>query len=165
GWVSNTVASYSGDASALPVITAPSIPPTSAPPTATRPANTAPPAPTSTPSVYSSRGIVGNFFSVENPTAAAGQDIWFNFKVTNASDTPLSYSVLAAHSDSGPSARSWTNETLGAHAVLEWRDHININTPGAYDLYLGICYGGRDACLANNAPWDRLSPSITVTVQ
>jgi hypothetical protein len=108
---------------------------------------------------------VGNAFSVENLVVGAGQDIWFNFKVTNTTDAPISYSVLAAHVDNGPNAQSWTEAVLGARQELNWRDHINISAPGTYQLYLGICYGGKNACLANQAAWERLSNSVTVTVR
>lgn len=165
GWVAAFVGTFNGDLNALPVVAAEPPPATVPPPTATRPANTAPPPATNTPSVYSSNGIVGQAFWVENPTAGVNQLVWFNFKVTNTSNAPVSYSVLAAHSEVGPSAKSWSNETLQAGATLEWRDHIEFSATGTYRLYLGICYGGFNPCMANQAAWDRLSPSITVTIQ
>ncbi len=108
---------------------------------------------------------MGNSFTVKNPSAGTGQDIWFTFNVTNTTDGDISYAVLAAHTDAGPNAKSWTNDTLKAHKTLDWTDHININTPGTYQLYLGICYGDKNVCLANQVTWDRLSGNITVTVQ
>jgi hypothetical protein len=165
GWVAAFVGTFSGDLNALPVVAAEPPPATLPPPTATRPANTAPPPATNTPSVYSSNGIVGQAFWVENATAGVNQMVWFNFKVTNTSNAPVSYSVLAAHSEVGPSAKSWSNEVLQAGQTLEWRDHIEFTATGTYRLYLGICYGGFNPCMANQATWDRLSPSITVTIQ
>ena len=165
GWVSILVSSYTGDTNSLPVIAAPPPPPPTNPPP---PTDTPPPAATDPPpgpTVYNSRGIVGNAFSVENLVVAAGQDIWFSFKVTNSTDGTISYGVLAAHVDNGPNAQSWTESALGAHQELNWRDHINISTPGAYQLYLGICYGGKNACLSNQVAWERLSNSVTVTVR
>ena len=168
GWVSNLVARYAGDVNGLEIIAAPPPPPTTAPSATPLPSpTTAPPttAPTAAPGAYLSNGIRGEAFWVENTRAAVGQDIWFNFKVVNTTDNVVNYSVLAAHCDAGPNAQSWTNEKLKAHQTLEWRDHINISTPGTYKLYLGICYGGKEACLANAAPWDRLSADVTVTVE
>jgi len=165
GWVSILVSSYTGDTNSLPVIAAPPPPPPTNPPP---PTDTPPPAATNPPpgpTVYNSRGIVGNAFAVENLVVAAGQDIWFSFKVTNTTDGAISYGVLAAHVDNGPNAQSWTEAVLGAHQELNWRDHINISTPGAYQLYLGICYGGKNACLSNQVAWERLSNSVTVTVR
>jgi SH3 domain-containing protein len=165
GWVSALVSSYTGDTNSLPVIAAPPPPPPTNPPP---PTDTPPSATTGTPAgptVYNSHGIEGNSFSVESTVVVAGQDIWFNFKVTNTTGTPISYAVLAAHVDNGPNAKSWTDAILGGHQVLNWRDHINISTPGTYQLYLGICYGNKNACLANQTPWDRLSDSVTVTVR
>ena len=64
---------------------------------------------------------------------------------------------------------SWEYDSLrdGRWSTLRltWRDHLNIGTPGTYQVYLGICFAGKDACLTGGAAWDRLSPSITVTVQ
>ncbi len=164
GWVAAFVGTFNGDLNALPVVVAEPPLATLPPPTATRPANTAPPPATNTPSVYSSNGVVGQAFWVENPTAGVNQEVWFNFKVTNTSNAPVNFSVLAAHSEVGPSAKSWS-DVLQPGQVLEWRDHIEFSATGTYRLYLGICYGGFDPCVANQAPWDRLSPSITVTIQ
>jgi hypothetical protein len=172
GWVSNLVATYDGDVQALPVMQANEPPPpaATAPPAAgPAPTNTspAPAAPTNTspPPVSGARGIVANSFSIENTTAGAGADVWFNFEVRNTTQNPVGYGVLAAHTDVGFTAQSWTNETLQPGQVLTWRDHINIGTPGTYQVYLGICFSSRDACLTGGAPWERLSNSITVTIQ
>lgn len=165
GWVAAFVGTFNGDVNALPAVAAQPPPATLPPPTATRPANTAPPPATSTPSVYSSNGVVGNAFWVENTTAGVNQLVWFNFKVTNTSNKPVSFSVLAAHSEVGPTAKSWGDYTFQPGEVLEWRDHIVFSATGTYRVYLGICYGGYNPCLANQASWDRLSPSITVTIQ
>lgn len=167
GWIAAFVTTFSGDLNSLPIIAAPPPPPTAVPTDTPRPAPTNPPAPvaTSTPAGYFSHGIQGVSFSVENTTAGVGQDVWFNFKVVNTSEFDVQYSVLAAHTDNSANAKSWTNETLKAKAVLEWRDHINFPAKGTFSVYLGICYGGKDACLANQVGWDRLSPSVTVTIQ
>ena len=125
-------------------------------------------APTNTPAVSGARGIVSASdapFRVENTTVAAGADIWFDFKVVNTTNADVAYGALAAHTDQGFTARSWTNETLKAGQSLTWRDHLNIGTSGTYQVYLGICFSSKDACLTGGAAWDRLSPSVTVTVQ
>jgi hypothetical protein len=163
GWVSGIVSSYGGDVGALPIIAAPPTPiPTPVPPTHT-PVPTAVPVPTA-PLGYSSHGIVGNSFTVENTTAAVNAQVWFNFDVTNTSGSTVEYSALAAHTDAGFSAWSWTNQKLKPGQQLQWRDNIRFSTAGTYQLYLGICYAGSvNAC--KSAGWDRLSPSVTVTIQ
>ena len=112
----------------------------------------------------SSRGIQG-YFSVDNPTLNAGERLWFDFHVTNTTDETIPYSVLGAHIDNGPSAPSWTRSYLRGQGVLSWRDNIRLSQPGVYHVYLGICYDDVQACLANAAPWDRLSGNVTVTVK
>jgi hypothetical protein len=170
GWVSNLVATFDGDVQSLPVMEANEPPPAATqPPAAPAPTNTnpAPAAPTNTspPPVSGARGIVANSFSIENTTAAAGADVWFNFEVRNTSQNSVSYGALAAHTDAGFTAQSWTNETFDPGETLTWRDHINIGTPGTYQVYLGICFDSKNACLSGGAPWERLSASITVTIQ
>ncbi len=172
GWLSSSVATLDGLVNDLPVIeTGP--PPPTAPAGATQvpptnaPLNTAVP-PTNTPAVSGARGIISAPdapFRVENTTVAAGADIWFTFKVVNTTNADVSYGALAAHTDQGFTAKSWTNEVLRAGQSLTWRDHLNIGTAGTYQVYLGICFASKDACLTGGAAWDRLSPSVTVTVQ
>jgi hypothetical protein len=155
---------------ALPVLEAGAPPPAATQaPAATNtnppPANTQPPQPTATSAPQGSHGIVANSFSVENAQAAPGQDVWFNFEVRNTSQDVVNYGALAAHTDVGVTAQSWTNEKLNPGQVLTWRDHINFPAAGTYQLYLGICYGDKNSCLANGASWDRLSNYITITIQ
>jgi uncharacterized protein YraI len=166
GWVSGIVASYGGDAGALPIIAAPPTPiPTPVPPTAT-PVPTAIPVPTSPPAPvgYSSHGIVGNSFNMEKTTGAVNEKLWFTFDVQNTSNVTVEYSALAAHTDSGYSAWSWTMQKLKPGEGIQWRDNIKFGATGTYQVYLGICYAGSvDACKSSG--WDRLSPSVTVTIE
>ncbi len=134
--------------------------------TVTAPAPAAPaPAPGAGPGPINnvSRGLHGIAFSIENPSVHAGDEIWFDFSVVNEGPDE-NYSVLSIHSDSGINGQSWTNQTFKNGATLNWRDHIHIDQAGLYSFYLAICYLGRDACLANQVPWERLSPSVTVAV-
>ena len=167
GWVSALVATVSGNVNDLPVIDAAAPPPAAtnapAPTNTSAPAATNAPQPSATPQL-GARGIVANSFSVENASAAVGQDVWFNFSVKNTSSGTVNYGVLAAHTDAGVTAQSWTNESLDAGETLTWRDHINFPTAGTYQLYLGICFSDKNACLTGGAGWDKLSSSITITI-
>lgn len=160
GWVSSHISNYSGDTNALPVVKAPPPPFTST--------NTPVPA-TATPRGYNSRGVVPSRFWVEQTNVAVNEKVWFNFLVNNTTNENIAYSVLAARAENGPAKDSWTNETLkpgfGPAGSTPWRDWIAFSAPGTYQLYLGICYGGRDPCLALQAPWDRLSDNVTITVR
>ncbi len=163
GWVSGAIATYGGDVGALPVIAAPPTPiPTPVPPTNT-PVPTA--VPTNPPPVgYNSRGIVGDSFKVENTTANVNDSVWFDFQVTNTTGSTIHYSALAGHTDQGYTALSWTMQKLKPGETLSWRDHINFDKAGTYQVYLGICYAGSvDAC--RSTQWDRLSDYWTVTIQ
>jgi uncharacterized protein (DUF433 family) len=115
--------------------------------------------------IFISHGIQGNAFSVEKSEVRVNELCWFNFKVTNTSDQPVKYGVLAARTESGQAAQSWTNATLEPRQVLEWRDHMEFANPGTYKLYLGIAYSDWRAAVAMQAPWDRLSDSVTMVVR
>jgi hypothetical protein len=165
GWVSSLVSTYSGDANSLPVIAAPPPPP----PTATPPpTNTPVPVATATPAASGQNGIVADSFTVENTTVGAGQDIWFDFKITNTTDGSIDFGLVAAHTDAGFTAKSFSGP-LGAHKSLPstgtWRDHFSIGTPGTYQVYLGICFASNGECVNGSPPWSRLSSNITVVVQ
>jgi hypothetical protein len=169
GWVSNQVAQYSGDANALPVVTAPPPPPTATPvpPTATGVP------PTNTPGAGTSpNGVRGDFFVLKSSAREYGinQDIWFSFKITNTSNNTIAYRCLGAKVPGGPAQCSWGNnatDALGPHQEITWEDHINIGTAGTYSLVLGICYLG-DTGSCKNSPtngWAYLSPGIQITVK
>lgn len=68
-----------------------------------------------------------------------GTDIWFNFSITNESDSVVSYSALGMWvEETGQFQKSWTFSVLTPGANLNHRDHINIQEPGTYNLWLAI---------------------------
>ncbi len=158
---------YVGQQLMLPGAVAPTaVPPTAVPPTAVPPTavpTSQSPTATPVPSGYNSRGIQGVSFSVENTSVNVNDNVWFNFQVTNTGAQDVYYTALAAHTDVGYTAWSWTNQKLSRGQTLTWRDHISFSSSGTYNLYLGVCYAS-DTNACKSATWDRLSPSVTVTV-
>jgi LysM repeat protein len=153
--------------------------PTAVPPTAVVPTTvgaTATVAPTAVPTTvaatatpvptggYTSHGIHGDSFSVQNTTANLNADVWFDFKVTNPSPDVVYYSALAGHTDAGFTAWSWTNQHLQPGESITWHDHINFSQAGTFQVYLGICFAG-DSNACKSQAWDRLSPNVTVVIQ
>jgi len=173
-WLSNLVSTFDGDVNSLPVIEASAAPPAGpAGPTSTTapagPANTSPPpaGPSATPPPAPpvvARGLEAKFFTVKNPTVAAGELIWFQFQVVNNSADTVSFGMLGAHTDVGFTSKSW-NEALTAGRSLTHEDHIKITTPGTYQLYLGVCFNDSNSCVTGAQAWERLSHYVTVTVQ
>jgi uncharacterized protein YraI len=169
-WVSNLVSTFDGEVNSLPVIEASAPPPaaTSAPPVAAAATATTGPtaAPTNTspPPVSSARGIVANYFRVTKTTVAAGELIWFQFQVVNTAPETVAFGMLAGHTDVGFTAKSW-NEALTAGRTLTHEDHIIIDRPGTYQLYLGICFNDSITCTTGAQAWERLSNYVTITVQ
>jgi hypothetical protein len=83
--------------------------------------------------------------------------------VTNNTAGVITYGILAAHTDQGVTADSW-HDPLQPGKTFKWTDHINFPNPGVYNVYLGICYSGHDACKTGGAPWTRLSSNVSVTI-
>lgn len=157
---------YEGQRLVIPGGVSATITPTT-PATAQPTATLAPTAivPTSTPvlSGYSSRGIHGDSFSIAT-TGRINAQVWFDFQVTNTTDNDVSYGMLSAHTDVGPTGKSWSGATLRAHETLTWHDHMQFSSAGTYQVYMGICYDAPSTCSSGSRTWDRLSNSIAVTV-
>ncbi|MBN1954418.1 MAG: SH3 domain-containing protein [Anaerolineae bacterium] len=135
-----------------PAPTAPPAPPT-VPPTA---APTA--APTTPPSDL--RGLVVNNYWVEGAPGpyGAGQDIWFNFDVTNGSGGTVEYVALGTWvEETGQYQKSWTYSAFDPGQQLVWRDHLSIPSAGAYNLWLMICF--------DDGVCTRMRGPVAVTVQ
>ena len=156
GWVSTLVATYGGDINSLPVIQPAGPPPTRA--ASSTPS--APPTATTQPNV---NGIVATF-RMHKTTGAPYEHLFFTFTVVNITSSAINYGILAAHTDQGVTADSW-HEPLLPGQTLSWDDHIDFSVSGTYQVYLGICYASHDACKTGGAPWTKLSPSTSVTIQ
>ena len=166
GWVSALVASIDGNINDLPVIQAAAPPPaaTAVPATNTAPpASTNPPAATATPNAQGAGGIQTILFQMHKNTGAPNESMWFDFKVVNNTGSTISYGLLAAHTDAGVTAASWS-APLDPGKVLIWTDHINFPSAGTYQVYLGICYDSLNTC-KQGGTWVRLSNSVAVTIQ
>ncbi len=112
---------------------------------------------------YTSRGVVGNYFYVENVISEQGNDVWFDFKVTNTGDDAY-FGILSAQVKGVRVGQSWTNNRLKAGQVLEWRDHFSDLPVGTFAVFLGICYSTQSAC-GDGTLWERLSPDVIITVR
>ena len=112
---------------------------------------------------YSSNGVVGNYFYVENMTTHKGDPVWFDFKVTNTGGD-IYYGILSAQVTGTKMGQSWTNNRLKAGEVLEWRDHFSDLPVGTYSVFLGICYSSQTACTGDGTLWQRLSNDVIITV-
>jgi hypothetical protein len=156
GWVSTLVATYGGNTNDLPVIQPAGPPPT---PAASK-TPSAPPTATGVPNVG---GIQTLLFKMRKTTGAVNEDLFFDFQVVNITSNPITYGILAAHTDQGVTADSWHDPLLPGK-TLTWDDHINFGVRGTYQVYLGICYSGHDACKTGGALWTKLSASTTVTI-
>ena len=113
---------------------------------------------------YSSNGVNGNYFYVENIVTTKGDPVWFDFKVTNNSGGDVYYGILSAQVKGVKNGQSWTNNRLKAGQVLEWRDHFSDLPVGTFSVFLGICYQSQAAC-ADGTLWARLSNDVIITVR
>jgi hypothetical protein len=115
------------------------------------------------PSVQNGAGIQTLLFHMRQTTGNIGTLMWFDFKVVNTTASPITYGILAAHTDQGVTADSWHDPLLPGK-VLNWTDYIEFGSTGTYQVYLGICYASHDACKTDGAPWTRLSDDVTVNI-
>ncbi len=113
---------------------------------------------------YTSRGIRGDYFYVEDMFPSTENVIWFDFGVTNTNAGDVPFGILSAVVVQTTNGFSWTESTLKGGQVLTWRDHIKNLNPGFYAFYLGICYDDKNACAQNLGEWERLSDNVYVTV-
>ena len=100
---------------------------------------------------------------MEKTSGAVNESMWFDFKVTNTTNSVITYGILAAHTDAGVTADSW-HEPLQPGKSWTGRTISTFPTPGTYQVYLGICYQGHDTCKAGGT-WVKLSNSTAVTIQ
>ena len=125
--------------------------PTVAPPT-DAPAPTQPPQDT--------RGLVVNAYWVEGAPGpfGVGQDIWFNFDLTNGTDQILYYDALGAWVEqTGQFQKSYFHSSFDPGSRLAWDDHINIPEPGTYSLWLAVQF--------DDGMGAKLSGPVVVTVE
>jgi hypothetical protein len=157
GWVYGELVTAE-NADAVPQVV-PTASPTPAPvvPTAT-PAPTAVP-PTAVPEDV--RGIVARDFQVEGAPGpyAAGQEIWFNMWINNTSGKPVKiHGWGALVEQTGQFQKSFGAYSELPAGLYEWRDHINISSPGTYTLWMAVEF-------REPAGGARLGNPVTVIVQ
>jgi uncharacterized protein YraI len=176
GWISSAVVTYNGDKSQLSVIAAP-------PP----PAPTATPKPAGNPNgglVTSPHGVSGmlNLCSGQ-VTFGVGQRVCFVEWIKNNTSKPVSYGILgvtAVRQGGGtqfqtswsgqlaPQGRLWIDPGCTGptdRCKGQWEDGMRLNTPGAYQLFLTVCFSDFPICRGTSGDWESLSGAINITVQ
>lgn len=173
GWVSLTVATYTGDVTGLPVVAAPPTPMPTFTPTLT-------PVPTDTPTrPRGLHNIIGEM-RLCNPTkptfATAIERICFDMDIRNLDTDTVYYGALGVHAVNVDGSYqqfqpSWTGIT-GMLSVCGgctgptgtgWEDGIYLQHPGTYNLTLDICYSDLKTCKGGGS-WETLTAPVQVTV-
>jgi hypothetical protein len=175
GWVASVVASFSGDATSLPVVAA--LPPPASPPTAVPPTAVPAAAPTNPPPP-SGHGIVGTLNLCEGRTTyGVNERICIVEKIYNSTNTNVEYGILgvnAANLSGGPGwfQSSWTGTLMLAPNCNgpvgtcggQWEDGFKLSSAGTYQFTLAICYSNVSTC-QGGGQWETLTAPITVVVQ
>ena len=144
GWVFGDIVTASNADNVAEVQPPPS--PTPLPPTDTPlPTDTpAPAAPTATPGPPPEfRGLNPLKYWVEDAPGpfGAGSQIWFNMEIKNTNTHKVHYEALGTWvQETGQFQKSWTKQKFGDRQLLTWRDHIEIDSTGTYNLWLRICF-------------------------
>lgn len=126
----------------------------------------------------SSRGVAGNAFKLVTTCALPGEDVWFEFKVTNNGSYQYVGGLGAIWCTNKPGQCTqaswgdfWFDNQPGSNPndpnnVIPWNDHANIATSGVYQVRLGICWlADRNACEQNPGSWEYLSGPVTLTIR
>jgi hypothetical protein len=95
-----------------------------------------------------------------------GEDIWFNFVVTNKSGTTLSYGILGVAASTGQFQSSWSGAlNLNSNDSLKWKDKIALSAPGTHTLVLSMCFSKVEVCQSPNGDWENVAGPIQVTIR
>ncbi|NDJ35422.1 MAG: hypothetical protein GYB64_12210 [Chloroflexi bacterium] len=147
--------------------------PTSAPApvqTSAAPPPTDPPAPTATSPPET--GPLGQIsFSLQRTSIQPGEQVIFNFSVTNITRDTLPFGFLGATVLNAEGANvnfqpSWTEHSLEEDETLTHQDNIKpgvLTEPGTYTVYLTVCYSPADECQVGGE-WVFLSGPVELTV-
>jgi hypothetical protein len=149
---------------AVPVV----IPPTQTP-TATAVPPTATPA---GPQPGTVNGISATHFALRNDAQLwVGGDIWFEFRVANASGGNVPYGALGVMPRrNGADLPQWFQRSWGGNndslptGGLTWDDRIRIPESGSYTLRLMICFESGAACMSGGGTFHTLSQEIPVNL-
>jgi hypothetical protein len=179
GWISGLITTYSGDASALPIVAAPPPPAASAtprPPTGGGGGGGGGGGP-----VTGSHGVTGNLRLCNSgkTTYAVNERICFVEFIHNNASAPVSYGILGVAASNGQFQTSWSADLApegwlwidpGCDGPTDrcngaWEDGIRIGTPGTFSLVLSVCFSPFGECQSANAAWENLSQPITIRVQ
>lgn len=171
----------------MPIVTDTPVPTDTPPPTATNvpppvvivPTNTpVPPPPTNTPGPPPGpqpgtvNGISAAHFALQ-PRAqlSVNGDIWFEFRVTNASGGNVPYGALGVMPRrNGVDMLQWFQRSWGGNddflgsSGLSWDDRIRIPEAGSYTLRLMICFESGPACMSGGGTFHTLSQEIPVNL-
>lgn len=154
GWVADWVVTpYNTDSVAEVEPPASPIPSTAAP----IPTKTPIPA---TPAPAECRGVVGDSFQVEGAPGPypAGGEIKFHMWVTNKTGSDIEYKSLGvAVEETGQYQNSYSWSKLYANKQFYHQDHISIEQPGTYHLWLTIGF--------LDEYWCRLAGPVEVIIQ
>ncbi len=165
GWISNQVASYSGDVNSLPVIAAPPLPAT-----ATRTRTATPVLPSATPTVAYPAGFRVNYFRLTGNITQVNRNtpFQFQFSVTNMTGSPIAFGGMGGMAlPGGPAQASWATmgNPIQPGQTLAWEDNLTIPNPGTYQIHLGVCFlQDQPTCSGNPGAWQVLSGGITLVV-
>ena len=157
GWVSTLAATYAGDINSLPVVQPAGPPPTPA-------ASSTPVAPPTNTGVPNINGIQTLLFRMHKTTGAINESLFFDFQVVNITGSPITYGILAAHTDQGYTAELVARPAAAGQGAHLGRPHQLLgawNIPGATWAFATASH---DACKTGGAAWTKLSASTSVTI-
>jgi len=93
-----------------------------------------------------------------------GEKAFFTYEANNHTDAPVSFQLLGIKASNGQFNTSWINpDTIHPGVPFRHDDGLAFDVPGAYQVFLAICYFG---CDGGDAVWEEYRDgAATITVQ
>ena len=109
-------------------------------------------------------GIVATFgLEADKSAYTPGEQVWFNFTLTNLKAVPLAYGEVGVILPNGSFHPSLSGSSLSAHESLPWRDWVSFSASGDQPLILAVCLATVDECRTGGT-WVNLSAPVVVKI-
>ncbi|MCL4868499.1 MAG: hypothetical protein KJ063_06010 [Anaerolineae bacterium] len=119
-------------------------------------------------------GLIASHFALQPRSVfAVGQQIWFEFSVSNSTGVLVEFGALGVMPRKNGADRvdmvqvSWggnPGDGVPPGGLNNHEDNIRLNEAGNYTLRLAVCFESFNACKSGGGTWHTLSQEIAVTI-
>ena len=98
-------------------------------------------------------------------TYAVNEKVFVKIKATNTGAGQIPFGVLGLAASNNVFQTSWSNGVIEAGKPFTHEDGLAFGSPGAYKLWLSICFSDKSTCEGPSGDWERFEPGLDVVVQ